>query len=165
MEAQSLRQSLKTTQSADMRRRRAIIATSLAGLASMSVVSLFQSGMLKHLPELPLPGFDSDKVNDAAAAYRWGVPDAALATMGCALNFPLATWGGNNRAEQQPYVPLLAAAKGALDAAIATRYLYEMPVHRGAWSSYSIIAALVDFTVFGLTLPEAGRALSALRRR
>ncbi len=160
MDQQQLRQALWKGRSADLRRRRAIIAVSLAGMTGMSLVSLFQTGVVKHLPELPLPGFDSDKVNGAAAAYRWGVPDATLAAMGCALNLPIAATGGEDRAREQPVVPLLAALKGALDAAIAARYLYEMPTKRGAWSSYSILAALVDWTVFGLTLPEARRALA-----
>ncbi len=160
MDQQQLRTTLRHGKSADLRRRRAIIAVSLAGMTSMSAVSLFQTGMLKHLPEVPLPGFDSDKVNDAGAAYRWGVPDGTLAAMGCALNLPIAAMGGDNRAREQPLVPVLAALKAALDAAIAARYLYEMPTKRGAWSSYGIVAALVDWTVFGLTLPEARSALA-----
>ncbi len=164
MDQQQLRTALRHGQTADLRRRRAIIAVSLAGMTSMTLVSLFQTGMLKHLPEVPLPGFDSDKVNGAGAAYRLGVPDATLAAMGCALNLPIAAMGGADRAREQPLVPVLAALKGALDAAIAARYVYEMPAKRGAWSSYSIVAALVDWTVFGLTLPEARRALALAGR-
>lgn len=153
MDQQQLRTALRQGKTADLRRRRAIIAVSLAGMTSMTLVSLFQTGMLKHLPEVPLRGFDSDKVNGAGAAYRLGVPDGTLAAM-----------GGADRAREQPLVPVLAALKGTLDAAIAARYVYEMPAKRGAWSSYSIIAALVDWTVFGLTLPEARRALASAGR-
>ena len=52
---------------ASLRRRRAIIATSLAGMASMSLVSLYQTGLIDHLPDLPLHAFDSDKVSASAA--------------------------------------------------------------------------------------------------
>lgn len=150
--------------SGDLRRRHAIIATSLVGMATMGAVSLYQTGMIRRLPDLPLRSFDSDKVNGADAAYRWGAPDATLAVMGCALNLPIAASGGPARADERPLLPIIAALKGTLDAGIAARYLYEMPAQRGAWSSYSIVAALVDFTVFGLTLPEARKAWAALRR-
>ena len=163
MDGQRLRSELQQGQSDDMRRRRAIIGLSVAGMASMSGVSLLQTGLIAHLPDLPLPGFNAARVSSSDLAYRWGVPDGTLAAMGCALNLPIAAWGGQNRAREQPLVPLLAAAKAALDAGIAARYLYEMPSRRRAWCSYCIVAALVDFAVFGLTLPEARKALTALR--
>jgi hypothetical protein len=37
------------------------------------MVTLFQTGLVRHLPDPPLPGFDSDKVNSSDLAYRLGV--------------------------------------------------------------------------------------------
>ena len=165
MDPHQLRGDLRHSVSANMRRRRAIIAVSLAGMASMTAVSLSQIGLIAHLPDLPLPGFDADRVNLSDAAFRFGVPDGTLAAMGCALNLPIAAWGGQDRARAQPFVPLLAAAKGALDAAIAARYLYDMTARRKAWCSYCLVGAFVDFAVFGLTLPEARTAFAAVRNR
>jgi uncharacterized membrane protein len=163
MDPQQLQRELSQDQTASLRRRRAIVAASLAGMASMSAVSLYQTGLIDHLPDLPLPGFDSDKVSASPAAFRRGVPDGTLAAMGCALNLPLAAFGGRARARDRPLIPLLAAAKGAFDVAIATRYIYEMATVRKAWCSYCLVGALVDFVVFGLTLPEARSAVSTLR--
>ncbi len=165
MNPKQLRTDLRQSVSGNVRRRRAIIAVSLAGMASMSAVSLSQTGMIARLPDLPLPGFDADRVNLLDAAYRFGVPDGILAAMGCALNLPIAAWGGEDRAREQPSVPLLAAAKGVLDAAIAARYIYEMAARRKAWCSYCLVGAFVDFAVFGLTLAEARTAFAALRKR
>jgi hypothetical protein len=36
-------------------------------MASMSLVSLYQTGLIDHLPDLPLPTFNSDKVSASAA--------------------------------------------------------------------------------------------------
>ena len=165
MDSKQLQHELSEDQTVSLRRRRAIIAASLAGMASMSLVSLYQTGLIKHLPDVPLRTFDSDKVSASAAAFRWGVPDGTLAAMGCALNLPLAALGGRDRAHERPLIPILAAAKGAFDAAIAIRYTYEMATVRGAWCSYCLVGALVDFVVFGLTLPEAHTALGVLRDR
>jgi hypothetical protein len=32
-------------------------------------------GLVKHLPDPPLPGFDSDRVNSSDTAYKFGAPD------------------------------------------------------------------------------------------
>ena len=160
---QRLRNELQQGASADLRRRRAIIGVSLAGMASMAAVSLFQTGLLRHLPDPPLHSFDSDKVSSSDAAYRWGAPDGTLALFGCATNLPLAAFGGEDRVREHPVVPMVAAGKATFDAAIAARYLYRMAAEDRAWCGYCIVAALVDFAVFGLTLPEAGRAWRALQ--
>jgi hypothetical protein len=55
-------------------------------------------------------------------------------------------------------VPLVAAAKATFDAAIAGWYFFQMPAREHAWCGYCITAALANFAVFGLTLPEARKA-------
>ena len=160
---QQLRKDLQYGETDDLRRRRATIGVSLVGMASMAVVSLLQTGVLKHLPDPPLPRFNSDKVNSSDVAYRLGVPDGTLGVVGFAANLPLAAFGGAGRAREQPWVPLVAAAKAAVDAGIAGWYFYQMPAKENAWCGYCIVAALSNFAVFGLTLPEARKAFAVLR--
>ena len=119
MDNRQLRDALQHGRSDDLRRRRSIIALSLLGMTSMSVVSLYQSGLLKDLPDLPLSTFDSEAVTGSPDAYWWGAAEGTWAVLGCALNLPLATFGGDERAIDRPLIPLLAAAKGAVDAGIA----------------------------------------------
>jgi hypothetical protein len=76
-----------------MRRRRAIVLTSLVGMTSMGVVSLLQLGIVQHLPDPPLDNFDSDKVNSSDTAYMLGAPDGTFSLAGLALNLPLAGLG------------------------------------------------------------------------
>lgn len=143
----------------NVQRRRWIVGLSVVGLASMVAVSLLQTGLLKHLPDPPIRGFDSDKVDLSPTAFPFGIPDGTLAAVSFALDLPLAGYGGADRARAHPLVPLLAAAKAALDAAVAARYFYQMPTREHAWCVYCVVGALADFAIFGLTLPEAKEAL------
>lgn len=148
---------------ADLGRRRAVIGLSLLGIASMAATSLLQTGVLKHLPDPPLPGFDSDKVNLSRTAYPFGMPDGTLALVSYALNLPLAAFGPADRAVAQPWLPLLGTTKAAADALVAGWYFYQMPTREKAWCAYCVTAALASFAILGLSLPEAKRALARLR--
>ncbi len=163
MKPEQLRADLQHGETQDLWRRRAIIGLSLAGMASMTAVSMLQTGILEHLPDPPLKSFNSDKVNSSDAAYRFGAPDGTMGVAGFALNVPIAAFGGASRATEQPLVPLAAAAKAAVDALVAGWYFYQMPAKEHAWCGYCIAAALSNVAIFGLTLPEASKALATLR--
>ncbi|WP_447980007.1 vitamin K epoxide reductase family protein [Candidatus Nitrospira bockiana] len=162
---EQLRRELQQGEGPDLRIRRAIVGLSLVGMASMAVVSLFQTGVIRHLPDPPLDRFNSDKVNSSVTAYHWGVPDGTVSMAGHAVNVALAAVGGPQRVREQPWVPLIAAAKAAAEAAVAARYLfYEMPIVQKTWCGYCIVDALAHIGTFALTLPEAGKALAAIRQ-
>lgn len=164
-EAQQLRRELQRGETDDLWRRRAIIGLSLVGVGAMAAVSLFQTGVIKHLPDPPVEGFDSDKVNSSDTAYMLGVPDGTISLASLAANIPLAAFGGSNRAQEEPLVPLIAAGKAAVEAAIAGWYFYQMPAKEKAWCGYCITGALANFGIAALSLPEAKRALAALREK
>src|SRR5215208_995629 len=105
-----LRRDLQQDDSDDLWRRRAIIGLSRIGMGSMAAVTLLQSGVVKHLPDPPIDGFDSDKVNLSGEAFPFGVPDGAIALASFAANLPLAAFGDADRAQTEPLVPVLAAA-------------------------------------------------------
>ena len=159
-----LRKELQDGDSKDLNRRRAIIGLSLVGAAAMTAVSLFQTGVIKHLPDPPIEGFDSDKVNSSETAYMLGVPDGTLSLASLAANIPLAAVGGENRAEEQPFVPIAAAGKAVVEAAIAGWYFYQMPAKEKAWCGYCIAGALANFGIAALSIPEAGKAIKRLAR-
>lgn len=160
-----LRTQLQESTDSDMRRRRGIVIASLAGMGSMAAVTLLQTGVVKHLPDPPLAGFDSDKVNSSRTAYALGTPDGTLSLAGLAMNVPLAGFGGVSRAERTPYVPIAAAVKSGVEAIAAGWYFYQMPAKEKKWCAYCIAGAIANFTVFALTLPEAVRAFRRLRAR
>lgn len=158
-----LRQDLQENSTRSLNRRRSIISVSLAGMASMTAVSLLQTGLVKHLPDPPLPGFDSDKVNSSDAAYQFGAPDGTISLASLAANIPLAAFGEADRARSRPWVPLAAAGKAAVEAVAAGWYFYQMPAREKAWCGYCIAGALANVGILALTLPEAREALAALQ--
>jgi uncharacterized membrane protein len=167
MGPQELRRSLQGSDSSDMRFRRAVIGVSIVGIASMAIVSLFQTGIIKHLPDptVKKPHFDSDKVNSADESYSYGMPDAPIAVAAHAANMVLAAAGPSGRAENRPWVPLLATAVSAAQARTAYRYLFhQMRDVEEAWCPYCVLDALTMLGTFALTLPESGRAAQSMFR-
>lgn len=161
---QELRRELQESESEGVKRRRKIIGLSLLGMAAMGAVALFQTGIVKHLPDPPIEGFDSDKVNSSETAYALGVPDGTLSLASLAANIPLAAFGGENRAAQLPLVPLAAAGKAIVEAAVASWYFYQMPTKEKAWCGYCITGALTNIAIASLTLPEAKQAWKSLTK-
>ena len=165
MTPEKLRQELQHDDSGDVRRRRTIIGLSLVGMASMTAVSLLQTGIVKHLPDPPLDGFDSDNVNSSRTAYALGVPDGSVSLAALAANIPLAAAGGADRAIRHPWLPISAALKAGIEAAIAGWYFYQMPAKEKAWCLYCITGALANFGIFGVSIPEATKAWVRLRSK
>jgi uncharacterized membrane protein len=161
---QQLRRELQEGKTENLKFRREIIGLSLIGIGAMAAVSLLQTGIVKHLPDPPLDSFNSDKVNSSDTAYILGVPDGTVSLAGLAANIPIAACGGINRAQEKPLIPLLAAGKAAIEAAVATWYFYQMPAKEKAWCGYCITGALANIGIFALTLPEAKEALATLRK-
>jgi uncharacterized membrane protein len=161
---QSLRRELQESSESDLNLRRGVIGLSLVGMAAMTAVTLFQTGVIKHLPDPPIDAFDSDKVNSSDTAYALGVPDGALSLASLAANIPLAAFGGENRASETPLIPLAAAAKATVEAAVAGWYFYQMPTKEKAWCGYCIIGAMTNWGIAALTLIEAKRVRKAFSK-
>lgn len=163
--AGALRAALQHGRSSDLTRRRLIAAVSLAGGASMAVVSLFQLGIIRRLPDPPLPGFDSGKVTSSDIAFGLTMPDAPLALTSFAANLALAGWGGAERARDTPWIPAAAAAKAAFEAVVSGWLLVQMRRRERAWCAYCLVAMAANMAVFALSLPEGWTALGKARAR
>jgi uncharacterized membrane protein len=161
-EARQLRRDLQRGDTPNLNLRRAIIGTSVMGMASMLPVTLLQTGIVHHLPDPPIKGFHSDAANSSLIAYKFGAPDGAMAVASFSANIPIAAFGGADRARTKPLIPLIAAGKAAIDAATSAWYFNEM--RRGKkWCPYCIVGAMSSVAVFLLTLPEARAAWHQLR--
>lgn len=150
---------LRQDDSLEMQLRRATVAVSLVGFASMAAVTLYQVGILRHLPDPPVGGFDADRVNDPYAA-AWGAPDGFAHVRSHAVSMALAAAGTRNRAQNRPWLPLLASGYAAAHAISAARTLSRMPRDPNARCVYRIVDALASLVTFALTIPEAWRAVS-----
>jgi hypothetical protein len=72
----------------------------------------------------------------------------------------MAAAGGQDRAEKRPIIPIIAAGAAGLQAVVAAKYLfYQMPRVEKAWCPYCIVDALSHLVTFGLTMPEAKKAM------
>ncbi|MDQ2712349.1 MAG: vitamin K epoxide reductase family protein [Acidobacteriota bacterium] len=149
----------------DVRRRRAVVGLSVFGMASMAAVTLLQTGVLEHLPDPPLDSFDSGKVNSSDTAYQLGTPDGAVSLAGLAMSVPIAGFGGVDRAQRTPYVPIAARIKSGVEAIAASWYFYQMPTKEKKWCTYCIAGAFANFGIFALTIPGALKALAAIRAK
>jgi uncharacterized membrane protein len=148
-----------------LRRRRGVVALSLVSMSSMAVVVLYQMGMIRRIPEPPLPGLDAERVDGSPEAYGiLGMPDGALGMVSYAATLMLAAAGGKNRARTAPWLPLALAGKAAVDATQAARLTRDQWVDHRAFCSWCLLAAGATFAALPATLPEAREALRHLRR-
>jgi uncharacterized membrane protein len=145
--------------------RRAVAAlTSVAGFA-LGVVTLYQFGVLRRVPEPPLPFLDADAVDASGEAYqRFKTPDGALGLASAGLTLVLAGAGARDRAETRPWLPLALAAKTAMDAAGGLYLFAEQVTKHRRICSWCTVAALAQVAALPAALPEAIAAARRLRR-
>ena len=146
-----------------LRERRAIIGLSLMATTVLSLISLYQMGILKRLPEPGLPRLDSEKVNRSAEAYRWlETPDAFLGLGSYVATMTLAAMGGLKRAEEQPWIPLALAAKVGIDTAMAGLQVLMQARKLHTYCSWCLLTSAASLGSLPLVIPEARAALKRL---
>ncbi|MGI8548224.1 MAG: hypothetical protein ACR2M1_12990, partial [Gemmatimonadaceae bacterium] len=70
---------LRTGNSDSMQRRRKVVGLSLVAAGAMGLIAAYQTGIIKHIPEPPLPLLDADKVDASSEAYsKLSMPDGIL---------------------------------------------------------------------------------------
>lgn len=156
----TLSRELREGRSPDLTRRRWTIGLSIIGTAIGGVVTLYQTGIIRRLPDI-LPGgiFDAEKVDASDYAYkRLQMPDAPLMMMTYATTAALAAAGGAERAMRQPALPVALAAKAWYDFATCLKLGQEEWAENKALCSWCQVATLISAITAALSLPEAIRA-------
>lgn len=144
--------------------RRGVVKGALVGAGAMGLIVLYQTGIIKHLPEPPLPFFDADTVDASEEAYGWlSTPDGAIGLANYGATVVLAAMGGQDRAQRSPWLPLLLAAKTGADAFQAAKLTKDQITKHGALCAWCLLAAGATFASFYRALPEARAALRTLR--
>ena len=150
---------LRQRESRELEFRRIAMGASLLGMASMAAVTLFQLGVVRHLPDPPIDGFDSDRVNAPERASLWGIPDGFYGMTAHAVTLALTAAWTSDQPRRPPWLPLLAAGF-ALGQAIASGWeLWRRPKGNKAWSAYRLVDAAAHVTTAGLMVPAALRRL------
>jgi hypothetical protein len=157
--ATALSTELRESDDLHMEQRRRAVGWLLVSAAAMGVVAAYQLGLLKHLPEPPLPRLDADRVTGSAAGYRLlATPDAVLGLGSFAATLGLVAMGGAGRTTAQPWIPLAAAAKATLDALQAARLTADQWAKHRAFCSWCLVAAGATVATLRAVLPEAREA-------
>lgn len=163
-QAERVSDDLRRRTSPHLRRRRRQTALMLGATAAMGVVSLYQTGIVRHLPDPSMPGFDSDHVDASGEAYEtFDTPDATLGIASYGTTLALIGMGAADRASSRPWIPLIAAAKLAYDSAGAAWLTAEQITKHRALCFYCLLASGATWAALGQALPEARSALRSLR--
>ena len=121
-------------------------------------------GIIKHLPEPPLPGLDADAVDASGEAYALlQTPDAVLGIVSYGVTMGLAAAGGEGRARERPWLPLALAAKVGIDVLVAGKLTLDQWTKHRAFCLWCLIGAGASFASAPLAAGEARAALVARR--
>lgn len=164
MSGADLSRQLRLGKSDALGRRRKISILTLISISSMAFISLYQMGIIKHLPEPPLPKMDADKVDVATEAYEiLSMPDAVLGLGSYAVTLGLAAMGQENRAQTRPWIPLALAAKTLADSLAAGKLTIDQWAKHKAFCFWCLLAAATSIATLPLSVPEAREAWGQFR--
>ena len=166
MEPTQLSQELREGKDPHMSRRRAIIGLSMLGGSMGQIVTLYQTGLVKHLPDPPVPIFDADKVDASNYAYsRFNSPDGPIMVLNYALTGWIASAGGLDRARRNPILPIAMGIKILIDAVVSTELAREEWSENKAFCEYCQVATVCSFASLVLAAPEFFTAARTLLGR
>lgn len=163
MNPTQLSHELREEETPDLNRRRWIVGLSLIGAAAGIAVTLYQTGIIKHLPDPPLPLIDSDKVDASDYAYsRFNSPDAPIMIINYGITALLASMGGKNRATEMPFAAVALGVKTLIDVALNLELAREEWNENKALCAYCQAASLASIASLALAAPEAITAVNNL---
>ncbi len=163
LSADELGRELRTENGPFLNRRRKILSLSLFSSTVLACIALYQTGILKKLPDPRWPGLDAEKVNGSAQAYSiLKTPDALLGLASYAVTACLAGMGPEDRTRTEPLVPIGMGLKCLADATLATKLTIEGWRRYGTFSVWSLSAAAATWTALPLAIPEATAAVRHL---
>ena len=158
-----LSRQLRLGRTPDLARRRWLIGLSLVTVAAGQIVTLYQTGIIPHLPDPPLAVFDSDKVDASDYAYqRLQMPDAPAMIVTGGITAALAAAGGQDRATALPWLPVALLGKTLLD------LVTNVQLGREEWQAnrklcfYCQASTVAATAAAVLAVPEALKAFKTL---
>lgn len=160
MKPSELSQELRESQSPALQARRTLVALSFIGAALGKIVSLYQVGIIKHLPDPPISLFDSDKVDASDYAYkRFATPDAFLMVLTYATTAWLAGAGREDRATKNPLWVKAMFGKILLDVGTNLMLAREEYAENKKLCFYCQSASLISLVSLLVAWPEFKKAI------
>ena len=165
-EAERVSDDLRRHTGSYLTERRGISGLGLIGSAALAVVTAYQTGVIRRVPEPAFPFLGADAVDASGEAYQLlKTPDGALGMASYATTIALAGMGAADRHRSRPWLPLLLVAKAAYDAAGGAYLTAEQLSKHRKVCGWCVIAAGAGVGMLPLAVPEALAALRAIRRR
>ena len=157
---------LRHLRTAELSRRRKIVGLCLLASGAMGVIALYQTGIIRRLPDPPIPGIDSNRVNAAPEAYaKLRAPDALLGLGSYAVTATLAAAGGAGRARRRSWLPVALGIKALADSGQAAKLTWDQWAKHKAFCIYCLAAAAATFLSLPLALKDAQRGVQELTTR
>lgn len=154
MDTDAIRDALRNKRTPELRRRRTIAALCAAGLVDFAIISLYQVGALRRLPDLPGRIFDSNAVNASRKAFALGLPDGPIGATHYALTLVLAAIGGTWRTGRRPLFAYLLGVSALGGIVAALDYLRDMLFVQKRVCPYCVVGAGLNLALFPLALSE-----------
>ena len=166
MDAARLRDDLRHGAGGFLTQRRTISGLSLVAIGAMGLISAYQLGLLRRLPQPRSRWLDSNRVDGSEEAYkRLNVPDATLGVASYATTLVLTAMGGKERTQRRPWVALALAGKIGFDVAQSLRMIVVQWRQFRSFCGWCLLSAVATFVSAGLTVPEAKAAIETVRER
>lgn len=161
MTPEELSRELRRGSNRFLRLRRKSLSLSLVAACAMAPISLYQMGILRHLPEPPIPGLDADTVDAAPQAYAiLDTPDAVLGIVSFGVTAWLAAAGSADRVRSQRWLPIALAGKVAIDSANGARLTVDQWTKHRKFCSWCLLGAAASWATIPFVIPEARAALT-----
>ena len=165
MDAVAIKDALRMEKNPDMDNRRKVIVLSALGLFDFSIISLYQTGVIRKLPDIPLPVFDSNKVNASKEAYQFGVPDGPVSAVIYSLIMVFAAAGGSEKVARKPVFDLLLGGAVAANLSGALYYLYDMAFRQKKICLYCVTGAAINIASAVIIAPTVFKTIARAIRR
>lgn len=124
--------------------RREIALLSAIGLVDFVPISLYQLGIIRHLPDFPGKIFDSDKINASKEAQIVGLPDGTVSLLMYAANLVLAG-AAMKKKKRGNIFDYFLAVNSLGQAGGGAFYLFNMVKVQKKICPYCVTGALLNF--------------------
>lgn len=161
MNPEQIKKELRKPDGFTIKRKIAILAS--LGLIDFIVISLYQLGVIRELPDLNVKYVDSNFVNASKEAYKMGLPDGPVSAMVYTLILVLIGVKGTKSSGRSPVWDVLLGGAILANAAGAADYLRVMLFKQKRVCLYCIFGAFINFWMLKLFARRSFKALRELK--
>ena len=162
MEPKEIRDELLYGDSKDLESRRKVVALSIAGLSDFNIISLLQSGLVRRLPDITHPIFDTNGINTSKTSFAMGVPDSIISSVIFAVKMTLATAGGSEKANRKPIFDVMLGAVSFGHALGAGAMMYDMFFNKKKICIYCLTGAGIIISTAAVIAPTVMKSTKKL---